>query len=170
MSIPQAKLDNVVLFNDVHRWLARQAEDIEHLRCRHHRLTDRRKDAVASLAQQLQKDVNERKKQVNEFSLELEQYTLRKFDLVKDDLVAAHLAQKHEVAAGGLQADRKSQQIHLVCKDLDDMHDALCGISDRMVHLVDTCCSMTEMEEQGLNPPPVAVAAPLGNPALAGQR
>mmetsp|Transcript_12435 Transcript_12435/g.35586 ORF Transcript_12435/g.35586 Transcript_12435/m.35586 type:complete len:163 (-) Transcript_12435:167-655(-) len=151
--------ETVGIFSDVHRWLAIQAEEIEMLRSRHRRLTVRRKDTIQNVAGQLSKDVVERKTQVNEFSLDLEQYTLRKFDLLKDDLVAAHLASRHE-AEDHLKGttDRKHHQIHRLCKNLDILHHALLGVNDKMVDLVDNCCTMTKMEEMGLTPPPVAVA------------
>merc|ERR1740121_2070077 len=105
--------DGVTLFNDVHRWMAMQSEEMRDLIARHRKLTARRKEAIAVLDDTLTRDSAERKKTVNEFSLELEQYTLRKFDLLKEDVTAAHM-HKTETENTALQQDdysRKQRQI-----------------------------------------------------------
>merc|ERR1740121_1347237 len=95
---------------------------------------------------QLQIDTEERKKQVNDFSLELEQYTLRKFDLLKDDVVAAHI-QKRSDACGELDDhNRKQRQIQGLCKDLDVLNRSLTHVSGDMVTLYETCCGPAEGE------------------------
>mmetsp|Transcript_17121 Transcript_17121/g.40247 ORF Transcript_17121/g.40247 Transcript_17121/m.40247 type:complete len:166 (-) Transcript_17121:244-741(-) len=141
--------DSVSLFNDVHRWIAMQSDEIGNLRARHQRLNSRRKEATQACLQQLQRDTAERKQQVNDFSLELEQFTLRKFDLLKDDVIAAHIQQRFEDS--GNDADdfnRKQREIDTLCKEVDVVHDALHGVSAAMVKLVETCCGPAEWEEQ----------------------
>merc|ERR1719401_694291 len=139
---------DVSLFNDVHRWMAMEVDEIETLRARHQRLNSRRKETLTLAASQLRKDTDERKKQVNEFSLELEQYTLRKFDLLKDDVVAAHIQKSHTENGGGDSDDhaRKQRQLHTLCKDLDVMHTSLLHVSKDMVNLFETCCGPAEGE------------------------
>mmetsp|Transcript_21511 Transcript_21511/g.59656 ORF Transcript_21511/g.59656 Transcript_21511/m.59656 type:complete len:169 (-) Transcript_21511:82-588(-) len=141
--------ENVALFSDVHRWLAHQSDEIENLRARHQRLNGRRKEAIQACNQQLQRDTAERRKQVNEFSLELEQYTLRKFDLLKDDVIAAHVQQRFEDA--GNEADdfgRKQRDIRNVCRNLDEVHNSLHDVAASMVNLVENCCGPAEWEQK----------------------
>mmetsp|Transcript_108344 Transcript_108344/g.316983 ORF Transcript_108344/g.316983 Transcript_108344/m.316983 type:complete len:158 (+) Transcript_108344:123-596(+) len=140
--------DNVSLFNDVHRWIAMQADEIEGLRTRHKRLNSRRTEAIQNCTQQMQKDTVERKKQVNEFSLELEQYALRKFSLLKDDIVAAHIQQRFE--DNGNDADdfnRRQRDITGLCKNVDVAHHSLYNVATSMQRLVENCCGPAEWEE-----------------------
>mmetsp|Transcript_3401 Transcript_3401/g.6825 ORF Transcript_3401/g.6825 Transcript_3401/m.6825 type:complete len:159 (+) Transcript_3401:36-512(+) len=140
--------ESVALFNDVHRWIAMQADEIESLRVRHQRLNGRRKEAIQVCNQQLQKDTVERKKQVNDFSLELEQYTLRKFSLLKDDVIAAHIQQRFEDS--GNDADdfnRRQRDISGVCNNIDSLHSSMCNVSASMQNFVKTCCGPADWEQ-----------------------
>mmetsp|Transcript_1150 Transcript_1150/g.2837 ORF Transcript_1150/g.2837 Transcript_1150/m.2837 type:complete len:170 (+) Transcript_1150:79-588(+) len=139
--------DGVSLLNDVHRWIAAQSDEIESLRGRHQRLTAARQNAIAACAKELERDSSERKKQVNEFGVELEQYTLRKFDLLKDDVEAAHLQANYPKENTG--SERRQKQIHDMSKDLDRAYKALGGISKAWVDLIDNCCEPTEFEKSG---------------------
>jgi len=136
---------NVPLFNDVHRWVALQADEIETLRARHQRLNTRRKEAIAMCNQTLKRDTDERKKQMNEFSLEMEQYTLRKFDLLQDDVYAAHLEKSHaendELAWDEVDnIPRKQRRINTLSGEMDILHDSLAKVCHSMVDLAKACC------------------------------
>merc|ERR1719356_2014799 len=110
MQRPQVPGPALELFHDLHRWFNLQADDIESMKARHHRLNTRNMQAVERLQTQLHRDVAERKKQVNEFSLELEQYTLRKFDLLSDDIARAHLEKSCAETAGVAEETMRKQR------------------------------------------------------------
>lgn len=132
------------LFTDVHRWLALQADEIEMLKQRHRRNDDTRKSAIEKCNKNLQRDISERKKQLNEFSIEMEKYTLRKIDMLHHELAAHHLNQKHDDTM-------QQQQINRLCDDLDALHESLYEIAATMVNMVD---STLEPEAQNLDATP----------------
>jgi len=130
------------LFTDVHRWLALQADEIEMLKARHRRNDDCRKAAIAGCNKHLLRDVAERKKQLNDFSIEMEKYTLRKIDMLHHELAAHHLNQKHDDTM-------QQQQINRLCDDLDALHESLYDVAGQMKDMVKNC---VEPEQAGGEP------------------
>eukprot|EP00746_Dinoflagellata_sp_MGD_P160634 gnl/MRDRNA2_/MRDRNA2_87481_c0_seq1.p1 gnl/MRDRNA2_/MRDRNA2_87481_c0~~gnl/MRDRNA2_/MRDRNA2_87481_c0_seq1.p1 ORF type:complete len:150 (+),score=45.84 gnl/MRDRNA2_/MRDRNA2_87481_c0_seq1:80-529(+) len=127
------------LFTDVHRWLALQADEIEMLKARHQRNDEKRKAAIAQCNKHLQRDVQERKKQLSDFSIEMEKYTLRKIDMLHHELAAHHLNQKHDDTM-------QQQQINRLCDDLDALHESLYDVAASMKDMVKNC---VEPEQTG---------------------
>merc|ERR1712137_818693 len=91
--------------------------------------------------EQMEKDVSERKKHISEFSLDMEQHTLRKFELLQDELKTIN-ADRHqsEKEPATHEAIMKAQQMSKLCANLDTLHDSLCGVAGSMVKVVKTCC------------------------------
>eukprot|EP00928_Gymnodinium_smaydae_P046968 TRINITY_DN31313_c0_g1_i1.p1 TRINITY_DN31313_c0_g1~~TRINITY_DN31313_c0_g1_i1.p1 ORF type:complete len:232 (-),score=36.49 TRINITY_DN31313_c0_g1_i1:146-739(-) len=132
---------NVELFHDLNRWLASQLDEIETVRKRHARLNTRSKEAIDKIAHQLQCDSSDRRREVNEFSLEMEQYTLRKFDLLTDDIAAAHREQQFaESTSAADDYIRKQRQISDLCIGVDVMHDSLLKVSKAWTSFVAGHC------------------------------
>merc|ERR1719161_659609 len=96
-----------------------------------------RKTAFGKCSSMLTRDVEDRKKQLSEFSIEVEKHTLRKIDMLQHELAAHHMNQKHD--------DTKQQQsINSLCDDLDTLHEALYEVSQVMIQVSDTICADPE--------------------------
>ncbi|CAE8629133.1 unnamed protein product [Polarella glacialis] len=137
--------EGVELFSDVRRWIAVQAEELEVLRARHQKLTHRRKEAIVKIAQEVPKDTIERKQQVNDFSLEMEQLALAEFDVLKEDIVAEHVRQKSsESSPAGNDIQRKQRQINALAIDVDQLHGSLLVISGHMGDFSEKFCALPD--------------------------
>lgn len=128
----------VGLFTDVHRWLALQADEIEVLRGRHQSSNVRHQEAIQNCVQQMHHDVKERRKQFHDFTTEMEQHTLRKFDVLQDEL--AHLNAKRTCPPTRM-AIMKEHQMDGLLTNLDNLHESLCSVGDSMVSLATNCCA-----------------------------
>eukprot|EP00933_Yihiella_yeosuensis_P078871 TRINITY_DN9080_c0_g1_i2.p1 TRINITY_DN9080_c0_g1~~TRINITY_DN9080_c0_g1_i2.p1 ORF type:complete len:146 (-),score=35.15 TRINITY_DN9080_c0_g1_i2:207-644(-) len=134
--------EGINLFTDVHRWIQVQGAEIALLRARHQALHEKKVETVAKLSAQLEQDVAERRAKVNDFSLELEQYSLRKFETLKEDIIAAHLAQKQaEAESADSNIQRKQRQINLLCKQLDETYETLGEVAETMVGFGKVYCA-----------------------------
>merc|ERR1712118_368081 len=89
------------------------------------------KAAIAGCGKHLQRDIQERKKQLSDFLIEMEKYTLRKIDMLHHELAAHHLNQKHD--------DTLQQQINILCDDLDALHESLYEVAANMKDMVKNC-------------------------------
>eukprot|EP00930_Biecheleria_cincta_P060356 TRINITY_DN46019_c0_g1_i1.p1 TRINITY_DN46019_c0_g1~~TRINITY_DN46019_c0_g1_i1.p1 ORF type:complete len:136 (+),score=42.87 TRINITY_DN46019_c0_g1_i1:175-582(+) len=131
---------SVQLFNDVHRWVAIQSEELELIRAKHKRSVARREDAMHDFFQALTADTAERKKDINDFSLEVEQYTLKHFHVLKEEL--AESMQLHMIAEASNKNNeyaRKQRQLNSLAQNLDTKHGSLAKMAGQMVKFGADC-------------------------------
>mmetsp|Transcript_107016 Transcript_107016/g.301075 ORF Transcript_107016/g.301075 Transcript_107016/m.301075 type:complete len:212 (-) Transcript_107016:39-674(-) len=141
----------IELFHDLQRWFATQVNEIDAMKSRHERLNSRQKDALTAMMAQMQKDTAQRKSEMNEFSLDLEQYTLRKFDLLTDDIKSAYVETEDSAKvdfrmAGGDRFHRRARQIRNVTNRIDSLHVSLNGVASAWRTFIDGHCQVEPAE------------------------